>query len=64
MKGNIRKIRVARGMSVKDLASEVGVSAMTIYRYETGKRNPTILVAYKMATALGVTVDELIKKAG
>ena len=65
MKANIRKIRVAKGLSVKSLAATVGVSAMSIYRYETGHRLPDIDVAFKIAKALGVTVDELIgKKAG
>ena len=65
MKTNIRKIRVSKCVSVKTLADAAGVSPMSIYRYETAHRMPDILVAAKIAKALGCTVDELIgRKAG
>ena len=65
MKANIRAIRRSKGLSVKALARMVGVSAMSIYRYETGHRIPDVDVAAKIADNLGVTIEELIeKKAG
>lgn len=65
MENQIRKLRLAKRLSVNDLASKVGCNPMSIYRYETGHRAPDIITASKIAKALGVTVDALIgKKAG
>lgn len=58
----LKTLRENKGLSVKALANKVGVTVMSIYRYEQGKRIPTLPIARRMATALGVTVDELIKR--
>lgn len=62
MEYKLRQLRKEKDISVKCLASAVGVCPLTIYRYETGKREPTLLIAKRLAAALGVTVDELIRK--
>lgn len=61
----IREIREAKGMSAAELAKAVNTTVVSISRYETGKRKPSIYKAYEIAKVLNVTVDELIgKKAG
>lgn len=60
----IRRLRKESGVSVKALASNAGVSAMSIYRYEQGKRKPDLDTAAKIAKTLGVHIDELIEKKG
>lgn len=59
----LKTLRENKGLSVKALADKVGVTITSIYRYEQGKRIPTLPIARRIATALGVTVDELIRKA-
>lgn len=61
---NLRVLRRLKNVSVKELAKRAGISAMTVYRYETGKRTPDVGIAQRIAEALSVTVDDLIKKAG
>ena len=51
-------------MTMKQVAEKVKVSESTICLYERGKRCPNLLMAGKLAAALGVTVDDLIGKAG
>lgn len=46
--------------SQDELAKQVGTSAPIIGRYERDEIKPSIEVAAKIATALGVTVDYLI----
>ena len=58
----IRFIRKQRGITVKELATSARVSPMSIYRYEQGKRTPTVEVAARLAAALRCTVDDLIEK--
>lgn len=61
---NIKAIRKEKGMTAAELARRVKTTPVSISRYETGKRKPTITKAAEIAEALGVTVDELIGKAG
>ena len=62
----IRRLRKRAGISVKALSSIAGVSMMSIYRYEQGKRTPDVDVAARIATALGCSIETLIgqRKAG
>ena len=50
----IRKRREELGLSVGELARLVGVSRMTIYSYERGKRRTSPSVAYMLEYVLGV----------
>jgi len=55
-----KELRTARGLSIRKLAEEAGVSTETIYSLEHGRRDfiwPK--TARKLADALGVSPDEL-----
>jgi transcriptional regulator with XRE-family HTH domain len=51
---NVRRYRVAAGLSQEELAARVGVAQSYISALEAGKRNPTILTVWHAATALKV----------
>lgn len=55
--------RKKRGFSHQKLAELAGIHRSTISLIETGKRTPTILVCLKIADALGVSLDALLRKA-
>lgn len=57
---NMRAYRKARGLSQEAFAEESGLHRTYISDLERGARNPTILVADRLATALRVTVGELL----
>lgn len=57
----IRKMRRRRFMTLEELAEKSGVSRVNINRYELGTVEPKVLNAYKIARALGCTVEELIE---
>ena len=50
------------GLSQQCLASRCGVTQQFIQRIEKGKVKPSIRTLIKIADALGVTVNELIRK--
>lgn len=50
-----------KNMSRKELAEKVGVSQQLISCYVNGDRSPSTTTLVKIANALGVTVDSLIK---
>ena len=53
-----KELRAARGLSIRKLAEEAGVSTETIYSIEHGKRQPTVTTLGKIASALGVEVKD------
>ena len=59
MKTRIRELRTAAGMTQQQLAARVHVSPRTIISIEKGQYNPSLMLAYRMARAFGVTVESL-----
>ena len=57
---NIRTRRRALNMTMKQLASIVGVTEAAISHYETGRREPDPDMLGRIANALNVTVDYLL----
>jgi putative transcriptional regulator len=48
-------------MTQADLAERVGVTRQTIHSIETGKYNPSIELALRLARALGLAVEDLFE---
>ena len=60
---NIKKIRQEKGISQDRLSKLADLSLNTVVNVESGANpNPTIETLSKIATALGVGIDDLIKK--
>jgi transcriptional regulator with XRE-family HTH domain len=60
---NVRALRVARGMSLGDLASASGAGKATLSRIEAERGNPTVETLYALADALGVPFGALTAEA-
>ena len=58
---NMKRIRVKKKMSQGDIARALEVDRGYISNIENGKKNPTIATIQKLANALGVSVDKLLK---
>ena len=58
---NLKRIRTKKGISQGDIARELKVSRGFISTIENGKTNPTLATIAKLARAVGVSVDKLIK---
>lgn len=56
---NLRKLRIASGMSLQSLASAAKVTKATVIRIESGKSSPNDRTLARLATALGVEVSDL-----
>jgi transcriptional regulator with XRE-family HTH domain len=54
----LKELREAKGLSVRGLAREAGVSTETIYSVEHGHRQPSVRTLGKIASALGVEVKD------
>lgn len=51
---NLRKARLAKKLSQKELADELGVTTATISRYESGERKLPVETAKRIAEILEV----------
>lgn len=56
----LRAARVQRGMSLRSVASALGVSASLISQVETGKTQPSVSTLYAIVTYLGISIDDLL----
>ena len=59
--GNVRRLRIERGLTQEQLAFEAGIDLTYEGGIERGKRNPSLMVMVRVAEALGVTPSELLK---
>ncbi len=59
MKNKIEAIRKARGIRQDEFAKHMGVSRQTISSLETGRYNPSIMLAYKIAKFFDMTIEEV-----
>jgi mannose-6-phosphate isomerase-like protein (cupin superfamily) len=54
-------LRRARGVTLKDLAIETGLTSSTLSRLENGKLRPTLEQLLPLARAHGVPLDDLVQ---
>jgi transcriptional regulator with XRE-family HTH domain len=59
----IREERLRRGVSLRALARDVGVSASMISQIETGKAQPSVGTLYAITTALGMSIQDVFEEA-
>mgnify|MGYP001419221613 CR=1 FL=1 len=59
MKNRIRTLRKEKGMTQEELSQRVGVSRQSIIAIETGKYNPSLELAYKLAKVFNLTIEEV-----
>lgn len=59
LKNKIEEIRKEKGIRQEDFAKIMGVSRQTISSLETGKYNPSIFLAYKIAKFFEMTIEEV-----
>jgi transcriptional regulator with XRE-family HTH domain len=59
----IRRHRLARKLSMRDLAKLVGVNGSAVAHWEAGRNDPRGELLPSLASALGVTVGELFNEA-
>jgi putative transcriptional regulator len=59
MKNRLRERRATRRWSQADLADHLDVSRQTIYAIETGRYDPSLPLAFKIAAVFGERIEDL-----
>lgn len=57
MKNQLRVLRAQRQWSQGDLAEKLGVSRQTVNALETGKYDPSLPLAFKIAQLFGRSIE-------
>ena len=58
---NLKRIRTEKSITQGDIARLLGVSRSFVSNTENGKTNPTLATITKLANAIGVSANELLK---
>jgi transcriptional regulator with XRE-family HTH domain len=58
---NLRRLRIARHLSLSELARATGMSKATLSSIENGKANPTVDTLAALAGALRISLPELLE---
>jgi putative transcriptional regulator len=58
IRNQIRELRAERNLTQQDLADKVGVTRQTVIAMEQDKYSPSLETAFKVALALGVSLEQ------
>ena len=59
MRNDLRELRAAREWSQADLAERLGVSRQTVNAIETGKYDPSLELAFRIARVFKSRIEDL-----
>jgi putative transcriptional regulator len=59
MKNRLRVLRAERNWSQADLAQRLEVSRQSVNAIETGKFDPSLPLAFKLARLFGATIEQI-----
>jgi putative transcriptional regulator len=59
MKNRLKVLRAERDWSQAELAQRLGVSRQTVNAVETGKYDPSLPLAFKMAALFGQPIEQI-----
>jgi putative transcriptional regulator len=59
MKNRLKVLRAERDWSQADLAERLNVSRQTVNAIETGKYDPSLPLAFKIAELFGMKIEEI-----
>jgi putative transcriptional regulator len=61
MTNHLKALRAEKGWTQDDLGKRVGVSRQAINALETGKHDPSLDLAYRLAVEFGLTVEQIFE---
>lgn len=58
MRNRVKELRLENGLTQQELADRVCVSSRTVISLEKQKYNPSVLLAYKISSVFGLSIEE------
>ncbi len=62
MKNRLKVLRAERDWSQQHLADELGVSRQSVNAIETGKYDPSLPLAFKIAEVFAMSIEEIFER--
>lgn len=59
VKNRIARLRAEHGWTQADLARQIGVSRQSVNAIETGKFDPSLPVAFRIARLFGLSIEDV-----
>jgi putative transcriptional regulator len=59
MRNRLKVLRAERNWSQLDLAERLGVSRQSVNAIETGKYDPSLPLAFRIADLFGLTIEDI-----
>lgn len=59
MENRLRVLRAERGWSQAELGGHIGVSRQAVNAIETGKHDPSLPLAFRLARLFNLTIEEI-----
>ncbi|WP_093011314.1 helix-turn-helix transcriptional regulator [Sphingobium sp. YR768] len=59
MKNRLKVLRAERDWSQSDLAAQLGISRQSVNAIETGKYDPSLPLAFRIADLFGLTIEAI-----
>ena len=59
MKNRIRELRATQGWSQADLAERLDVSRQSVNAIETGRYDPSLPLAFRIAELFGLAIEDI-----
>ena len=61
MKNRLRVLRAERGWSQQDLAERLGVSRQSVNAIETGRYDPSLPLAFRIADLFDLVIEDIFE---
>jgi putative transcriptional regulator len=61
MRNRLRVLRAERGWSQAELGGRIGVSRQAVNAIETGKHDPSLPLAFKLARVFAMSIEEIFE---
>lgn len=63
MKNRLKVLRAERGWSQQDLADALGVSRQSVNAIETGRYDPSLPLAFRIADVFAMPIEAIFERA-
>jgi putative transcriptional regulator len=62
MKNRLKVLRAERNWNQQDLAERLGVSRQSVHAIETGKYDPSLPLAFRIADLFELSIEEIFSR--
>ena len=62
MKNKVKELRRKRGWTQGELGEKLGISRQSVHSIETGKYDPSLPLAFRIADIFGASLDKIFDK--